>query len=365
MAGVDLTADQASPPSTAQVCVLSIMYGPMYTQRLGQALLRNKRAFCAACGYRCMLWSNYTAGRHDRTPHWDKLAALHDLVSESSSCALTMWVDADVVLYRPFALLPLMQPGAPIAAALDSYGFNSGVMLFSRSREAARFLRIAWRQPELRNTVWEQSALRRTLQLSPELRSQVTLYENLVQYPPLIHISDAVKRNRSLRRTAPVYHIAGCFLLSLKKTEVCSRWLLRNLARVDAGPKQGGYRKLWLGQARCDPMPPSIVLPRPVSMQDTMIPPEQGFGNGQRCARSWVDRDNRSAPCQVYTLTDPGVDWSGGTAGLLPANGKSVDGSCVAKCCTKGTCREEFARSLAVKRTAPTPAQPKRRVFYG
>ena len=67
----------------------------------GRALLRNKAAFCAVCGYRCILLRDEYAS--DRSPGWDKLRALADVLhgrgvagGAASNCSLMLWLDADV-----------------------------------------------------------------------------------------------------------------------------------------------------------------------------------------------------------------------------------------------------------------------------
>ena len=193
------------------VCVVTTATGAKYdgTQPAGAALLRNKREFCAACGYRCLL---STAGNHAtrRPAKWDKLAAVHDALR---SCSLVMHIDADVVIRRPFQLELLARTW--LSASRDYDGLNSGVLLVRRSRQVRELLDFAWRQRSFNNSFSaEQNALRLGLRrpYSASSRSRlslVTIMEGLVEFPfyksPLLS-----KLGRDLNQTAPLYHTAGC-----------------------------------------------------------------------------------------------------------------------------------------------------------
>ncbi len=192
-------------------CVVSTATGIKYdgSQPAGAALLRNKRQFCEACGYRCLL---STAGNHatSRPAKWDKLVAVHDALR---SCSVVLHVDADVVIRRSFRIEPLARTWMTVSRDYD--GLNSGVLLVRRSRQVRELLDFAWRQTSF-NTSFsaEQNALRlglrRTYSASSRSRiSLVSVLEGLVEFPfyksPLLS-----KLGRDLNQTAPLYHTAGC-----------------------------------------------------------------------------------------------------------------------------------------------------------
>ena len=105
--------------SSSSVCLVSTSRGRKF-ERISEALDRNKREFCAACGYTCII-TNGTAHSVDRRPEWDKIALLQQVlrggdaqawperqrtVSEPAwrgSCDIALFVDADMVFLRPFA----------------------------------------------------------------------------------------------------------------------------------------------------------------------------------------------------------------------------------------------------------------------
>ena len=144
------SAPAAPPPDASSICVVSIMRGATYERGPypGPQLLANKRAYCAACGYTCLLHAGAFSA-HGRTPGWDKLRALDEALfgggggggntAPSSStqdaadeprrprrnCSLALWLDADVVVLWPVALAPVATK--PIVATKDYHGLNTGV----------------------------------------------------------------------------------------------------------------------------------------------------------------------------------------------------------------------------------------------
>ena len=161
------------------MCIVSIARGRGYEGGLGTALVQNKRAYCAACGYRCLLVNRtFETSRH---PSWDKILALQDAMG-SGGCNATLWVDADVVFLRSFALLPLI-PTA-IAGTREFGGLNGGVLFFQRTPDVENLLRLAWKEDRFKNPPGlEQTALRYVIG-ARKLRKQVTMYDNLVRWVP-------------------------------------------------------------------------------------------------------------------------------------------------------------------------------------
>ena len=162
------------------------------------------------------------------------------------------------------------------------FGFNSGVMLFERSDAARTVLAGAWNATEYAHSVWEQSALRSAIRRN-ELLPQVTIYENLVAYPPQFWVSGVVKRNRTLRHATPLYHPAGCFLLAAKSEATCLSWLNKTLTqRVEGVGAAGG----------CTYGDDDLLRPRPMTRKDYQIPksqrggPKPGKGKGRGKGKS-------------------------------------------------------------------------------
>jgi hypothetical protein len=237
-------------------CIVSIMRGRDYENELGARLLANKRAWCERCGYRCILSNQTFTEKHGRSPHWDKLLLL---LESLHTCGTSMWVDADTVVRRPFAV-PLRAP-SHVGAARDYGGFNSGVMMFARSHQAKRLLRLAWNQTRFAHGVWEQTALRAAMAAEPALQAGVRIYENIVSYPTFM--PPFVKRNRThLARAAPLYHVAGCFLLT-RKLKRCHDWLGSELERARMN-------------ATCANVDESLIGPRPLKTRDLHVDPSHG-----------------------------------------------------------------------------------------
>lgn len=249
------------------VCVVSVMRGNAY-KKVGPypslELKQNKAAYCKRCGYRCfLLKDHYTT---DRSPGWDKLAALKDALNKSG-CSLALWLDADVVVLRPVQLAPLAR--TPISATKDFHGFNTGVMLLKQSAEVKKLLRASWAQtafvPNLLGA--EQSAVRYTLHMEPSLRSSTRIYQNLVRYPQQLAMSARLKWNKTLRTTTPLFHTAGCSMT--QKPETCAAWLRHQLGLAQAQ---------WQGtdSVGCVAIGDDETLPRKMKSSDSFIPYGQG-----------------------------------------------------------------------------------------
>ena len=262
------TGQPWSPPqaqegeSSSGVCILSIARGRDYQESLGEALIQNKRAFCAACGYRCLLVNR--TFETDRHPSWDKILAVQHALS-TGSCNLTMWVDADVVFLRSFALAPLIRTA--IAGTREYGGLNGGVLFFRRSEAMEMLLRLAWKEDRFKKPPGlEQSALRYVLGKRPGLRQQVTMYDNLVRWVPQFYVHPVVRRNRTLRETSPLFHAAGCslFVNDRGKKAMCMQQFRSHLRAAD------------LPRGACSQLDEELVRPRHLSSGDINIPRGQG-----------------------------------------------------------------------------------------
>ena len=228
-------------------CVISTATGAAYNGSLplGAALLRNKREFCEACGYRCIL---STGGEHStrRPAKWDKILALHDALR---SCRVVLHVDADVIVRQPFRLEPLAHTW--LSATRDFDGFNSGVMLVKRTRQARDLLDFAWRQASFTHSFSaEQNALRLGLRRPYPASSRsrigmVSILEGLVEYSffdsPMLG-----KLGRDLNATPPLYHAAGCTANRGRvESGACDDMLLKRI------PPAGALRSMGRGGAAC------------------------------------------------------------------------------------------------------------------
>ena len=254
-------------PHSSSVCVVSLMRNGSYDDSYPRtALLRNKLAYCQRCGYRCYLLNDHYMS--SRSPGWDKLLALRDVLEKE--CSVALWLDADVVVLRPFRMEPLAR--TPISATKDFYGFNTGVMLLSKSEAASKLLRAAWEQTEFvpNRLGAEQSAVRYVLHTNADLKEATTIYGNLVRYPVQLAVSARVKWNITLRLAAPLFHTAGCSMT--QKSSTCSTWLQHQLSMA---------QKNWEGQpdmgGKCVTLDVGDALPRKPKTSDNFIP----FGQGR------------------------------------------------------------------------------------
>ena len=259
--GLPLSPEPGMHSGGSGVCIVSIARGDDYKSSLGDALLQNKRAFCAACGYRCVLVDrDFATGRH---PSWDKILAVQHALN-SSACNLTMWVDADVVFLRSFALEPLIR--TEIAGTREHGGLNGGVLFFRRSRAADMLLRLAWKESRFEKPPGlEQSALRYALGMHKELRNSVTMYDNLVRWV-FYGGRTTIRKSKTLRDTAPIFHAAGCSLFpdGHSKKKLCMQHYRLHLNAAD------------LSGRRCDRLQEDLLFSRKLSRSDVRIPVDQG-----------------------------------------------------------------------------------------
>ena len=245
------------------VCIVSIARGDEYQSSLGDALMQNKRAFCASCGYSCLLVNRkFATGRH---PSWDKILAVQHAL-DSGACNLTMWVDADVVFLRSFALEPLIRTA--IAATREHGGLNGGVLFFRRSRATEMLLRLAWKESRFEKPPGlEQSALRYVLGMQKELRNEVTMYDNLVRWVPQFYGGRVmIRKNKTLKDTAPLFHAAGCsqFPDGHSKKNMCMQQYRLHLNAAD------------LSWTRCGRLQENLICSRKLSRSDVRMPTGQG-----------------------------------------------------------------------------------------
>lgn len=254
-------------PFGSSVCVVSVMRSGSYDDLYPvQRLRQNKMEYCKLCGYRCFLLKDHYASR--RSAGWDKLLAMKDALRKK--CKLALWLDSDVVVLHPVQLLPLAK--TPISATKDYYGFNTGVMLMTRSKAVERLLQTAWEQTAFvpNRLGAEQSAIRYVLHSDLGLRDETTIYGNLVRYPVQLALTARLKWNKTLRLRAPLFHAAGCSMS--QKSRTCSEWLNLQLDYAQknwqALPNLGG---------KCQAFDDELSLPRPLKVSDMYIP----FGQGR------------------------------------------------------------------------------------
>ena len=208
-----MRAARAQPPPPADWCVVSAVRGSAYAP-VAAEITANKKHFCAACGFRCLLSTQPQS--HDRPPAWDKIPLMLEALQQ---CTVAMWVDADVVFLRPFVLPP---PRVPLTFMADANGLNTGVMLLTAGAEP--FLRAVWEKVEWTNhSTWEQQAVRDVLLHDNASRSVAAVWNSLVWYGRL------ALQHTAVQKATPLYHAAGCFS-SRSKYQPCYA-MLRAAAR--------------------------------------------------------------------------------------------------------------------------------------
>lgn len=223
----------AAASGTADICIVSTAtgaYGNAGTS--GIKLLENKRAFCEACGYRCLIDTRgvFSTGRPSK---WDKLLVLHDALR---ICNTTLYVDADVVFRRAFQIRPLTRSW--LTGSKDFVGLNSGVLLLVRARRAREFLSAAWQHQFFnRSFNADQNAvrleLRRPFAEKREKKDRVTVFENLVSYM-FYGGAFAEQVEADTNFSAPLFHSAGCTVTAPGNTtelriKHCQDLLMRRL----------------------------------------------------------------------------------------------------------------------------------------
>lgn len=192
-------------------CVVNVAHGPQY-KSLAPILAANKQLLCSACGYRCILHSTPLS---DRPAAWDKIIALQDAFA--SGCTRCLWLDADTIIRRPFAL-PVVT-SADVLAMRDVNGLNTGVMLLRRSASVNELLLRSWNATQFIHSMWwEQRALRFVLDTNLYLRGRTRLLTGLVSY--------MAQPNSS----APIFHAAGCFSSKGFRKSTCRVYLNRTLS---------------------------------------------------------------------------------------------------------------------------------------
>eukprot|EP00466_Bigelowiella_natans_P007457 jgi/Bigna1/81454/fgenesh1_pg.80_\ len=101
----DTTQGESCAPA-AKVVVVSIMQGPMKDKEWIPITKQNHEAYCRERGYTYVLWDQNLS---ERTPHWEKLEAILELMEEDYD--ILYWTDADSIFtnfsMRIEDLLPL------------------------------------------------------------------------------------------------------------------------------------------------------------------------------------------------------------------------------------------------------------------
>jgi hypothetical protein len=246
LTGLPLSPNRGS----SDVCIVSIARGDDYQSSLGDALMQNKRAFCAACGYRCLLVNRtFATGRH---PSWDKILAVQHALN-SGACNLTMWVDADVVFLRSFTLEPLIRTA--IAATREYGGLNGGVLFFRRSRAAEMLLRLAWKENRFEKPPGlEQSALRYVLGMQKELRNKVTMYDNLVRWVPHFYggrVNIRVRRSGIPRHSFTLLVVPYSRKVTERRKCACDNIVCTSTQQIYHRDAAAGCKKICLSLASC------------------------------------------------------------------------------------------------------------------
>ena len=247
------------------------MHGKTYENDVGRALEQNKRDFCRACGYRCMLFNTTLEQVTKRSVHWDKIQHLLRSLRDTAACEVAIWADADVVFRRPFALSPLVDR-TPIATAVDVEGLNSGLMIMRRAAETSALLENAWAQERWAKSSWmgEQLALRDAVkQNAATLLPAIGFFDNIVAYPAY----RPTRVSPDVARQAPTFHIATCFS-RMGRFGKCFRMLRSELGGSLVGPAAagvtavagGGHRLS--GKASCPVLPRNVTLFRPARLRD-------------------------------------------------------------------------------------------------
>ena len=329
------------------VCVVSIARGSNYQSGLGAALLQNKLAFCAACGYRCLLVNRtYETDRH---PSWDKILALQDAM-RSGACNLTMWVDADVVFLQAFAMQPLIR--TEMAATREYGGLNGGVLFLRRTAAIETLLQLAWAEKRFEKPPGlEQTAIKYVLgqqwasvhgHENAELRRQVTMYDNFVRWVPQFWTPPVVKRNRTLRETAPLFHAAGCSLFpnSRSKQAMCRQLFRKYLGVAD------------LTSGSCGRLHEEILRPRGISSGDTNI----AYGQGRELIEKQRAAERRGPKKRVGGRL--GTAAKAGPGSKSDAQGTSRRGGRGTKARTRPKGAEAAPSAPAATRSRPGPWAP-------
>ena len=250
----------AAAPASQRICVVSSSRGKKF-QQISTLLDQNKQEYCNACGYKCIL-TNETAHAPGRRPEWDKIPLLQQVLRDSSSpevlptvspvlqnsCDVAIFMDADMVIIRPF-MVPSLSEQFLVAAKdaqgtllsfphYSSYlfdpcddrvcracghpGMNVGMMVLKAGEQSRQLLAETFARTEFVDSLQcEQKALRQSLILRDEtFRSQVQLFTGVVSY--------------SLRQDLlPIYHAAGCFSSRSRTYGVCHNQLKVELRRVN------------------------------------------------------------------------------------------------------------------------------------
>lgn len=207
-------------------------------------LWANKRKYCDACGYRCILTHSTLS---DRPPAWDKIVAVQQAFQQG--CKIVAWIDADCMVLRSFSL-PDMNTSMVMTG--DRNGLNTGVALFRSSPTVDRLLSLSWQQEQFTNhTWWEQAAIRHVFALNADLRADVVLLDGLVQYPQ--------QHRGSTASDPPLYHPAGCFSSRQKTFGVCWKVLKTALQRFivekPCPPLTSSSRATAMSDVRLHPTP--------------------------------------------------------------------------------------------------------------
>lgn len=171
----------------------------------------SKLKLCHYCNYTCHLSRKRFSSR---AATWDKLILLRNL----QKCDFALWLDADIVVVRPF-LIPIQYN---TLFSQDYYGINAGAFLL-RLNNANRIMldTVIKKYEEYKHrSSQEQLAIKAFYRQNSH---NVSVAENFVTYFPGFFVPKKMKHNKQLRIFPPLRHAAGCPKTSLP----CMKWLFQ------------------------------------------------------------------------------------------------------------------------------------------
>jgi hypothetical protein len=192
------------------ICIVSIT---RYNHPLTTLFEASKHALCRVCNYTCHLSRDRFSTKKTT---WDKLLLLNQL----TNCEYALWLDADVVVTRPFRL-PLHYT---TLFSQDFFGINSGVFfikLNSQNRNMLNETVTHYYDMYKNRSCPEQLAIKAFYRRHAFDHVMVT--EHMVSYYPNLFLPKMMKRIKKLRNFPPLRHAAGC----PKTRPKCIKWLLR------------------------------------------------------------------------------------------------------------------------------------------
>ena len=193
------------------ICVASIT---RYNNPLTTIFEASKLELCRVCNYTCHL-SRDAFSTHK--PMWDKLIFLNRLIQ----CDYVLWLDADVVVTRPFRV-PLHHS---TLFSHDFFGINSGVFVIRLDPQNRFMLNESIRRYYNRykdRSYYEQLAIKAFYR--EHSFQHVMIAEHMVKYYPGLYLPKRMRKEKKLREFPPLRHAAGC----PKTSSRCIKWLVNS-----------------------------------------------------------------------------------------------------------------------------------------